>query len=69
MHLQSIAQIITGLQLMFFWVGESIIEAGELGEMVPLGPANFAVRRALIWSLVVVVRGKGVFDQINRSST
>ena len=48
MHLQSIAQIITGLQLMFFWVGESILEAGELGEMVPLGPANFAVRRALI---------------------
>ena len=33
---------------MFFWVGESIIEAGELGEMVPLGPANFAVLRALI---------------------
>ena len=37
-----------GLQLMFSWVGESILEAGELGEMVPLGPANFAVLRALI---------------------
>ena len=48
MDLQSIAQIITGLQLMFLWVGESIIEAGELGGMVPLGLANFAVRRALI---------------------
>ena len=33
---------------MFLWVGESIIEAGELGGMVPLGLANFAVRRALI---------------------
>ena len=30
MHLQSIVQIITGLQLMFFWVGEPIIEAGNL---------------------------------------
>ena len=37
-----------GLQLMFFWVGESIIEVGELGKMVPLRPPNFAVRRALI---------------------
>ena len=33
---------------MFFWVGESIIEAGELGKMVPPGQPNFAVRGALI---------------------
>ena len=56
MHLQSIAQIITGLQLMFFWVGESILEAGELGEMVPLGPANFAIRQALIRPLLLISR-------------
>ena len=46
----------TGLQLMFFWVGESIIEAVELGKMAPLGPANFAVRRALIGPLVAGIR-------------
>ena len=56
MHLQRIAQIITGLQLMFFWVGESIIEAGELGEMVPLGPTNFAIRQALIRPLLLISR-------------
>ena len=45
---------------MFVWVGESIIEAGELEKMVPLGLANFTVRRALIRPLVVGVRGKGI---------
>ena len=40
---------------MSFCVGESIIEAGALGKMVPLGLANFAVRRALIRPLVIVI--------------
>ena len=45
---------------MFFWVGESIIEVGELGKMVPLGLPNFAVCRALIrdpWGLGLERKG------------
>ena len=41
---------------MLFWVDESIIDAGELGKMAPLGPANFAVRRALIRPLTKVMK-------------
>ena len=54
---------------MFFWVGESIIEVGELGKMVPLGLSNFAVCRALIRPLGVGVREKGDSDKIDITSS
>ena len=41
-----------GLQLIFLEAGESIVESGEEEKMVPLGPANFAVRQALIRPLL-----------------
>ena len=52
-----------GLQLIFLEAGESIVESGEEEKMVPLGPANFAVRRALIRPLVDGFRGGGVSDK------